>query len=292
MVSQEKGHSTVKCPDIKHDWDVFIPKAACDPRLLTVGPTVAFRAKLEHDGMWRAQEPLWTLASENPDNELVPFAGTIGNVVRRTENGVQVESPWLPSKIALGSERLVKICDLEIGDRINFTYCTHNGETLLNLKPLWKCFVKTRVEKGSSAADAVPDVGSATSKAVPPVAPGAQKRLDKFHGYLKAGNNIDSGTMTLEVAKQKAMELPNCAGFTFKGEDTGSLKVWFSSKWEFAPQAGWTAYRRVDKVAQDEDDHTHDEFMPDSMVGVAPVEAQAPPKPKLIAHLKDMAAPT
>jgi len=49
----------------------------------------------------------------------------------------------------------------------------------------------------------------------------------------------------VEAAKQKALELPNCKGFCFAGEETdGLVEVFFKNKWDInASGSAWTSYR-------------------------------------------------
>lgn len=70
--------------------------------------------------------------------------------------------------------------------------------------------------------------------------------FSRHTGYISAGGKVLDATMTVEQAKQKCAELPNCQGFCFKGVDTGGLmNIYFKDTWNLWKEESseWTAYR-------------------------------------------------
>lgn len=66
------------------------------------------------------------------------------------------------------------------------------------------------------------------------------------HGHLSGGNDIFTGKMTIEEAKDKCIHLPNCHGFTFAGQPTEDpVEVYFKSTWDFHEGTPWTSYFSV-----------------------------------------------
>eukprot|EP01059_Diplonema_ambulator_P004423 TRINITY_DN14121_c0_g1_i1.p1 TRINITY_DN14121_c0_g1~~TRINITY_DN14121_c0_g1_i1.p1 ORF type:complete len:1912 (+),score=565.61 TRINITY_DN14121_c0_g1_i1:33-5768(+) len=74
--------------------------------------------------------------------------------------------------------------------------------------------------------------------------------LTRHNGYIGGGGDIGvSQRITLEEAKKRCMEMPECKGFTFK-EEPGSMtvRVFFKSKWNLNGQnKGWVSYKKEDK---------------------------------------------
>lgn len=80
----------------------------------------------------------------------------------------------------------------------------------------------------------------------------ASPTLEKCGGfYIPAGGDLLEDTMTVEDAKQKALEMDGCGGFCFEGEDSGApVKVFFKNNSETFAGEGWTTYKCPEAVEE------------------------------------------
>merc|ERR1712226_249574 len=66
----------------------------------------------------------------------------------------------------------------------------------------------------------------------------------KFEGRIPHGDDLVIDTMTVEEAKQQAVLIPDCEGFTFQGKDMGGpVEIVFKKKWGIKSKKGWTSYK-------------------------------------------------
>jgi len=63
-------------------------------------------------------------------------------------------------------------------------------------------------------------------------------------GYISKGGDLLWQTMSVEEARCKAAELPDCKGFCFNGVDSGApMDIVFKNKWNLNAGDGWSSYR-------------------------------------------------
>lgn len=83
-----------------------------------------------------------------------------------------------------------------------------------------------------------------------------ESSYEVFDGFISRGGDLLSEWTDVQAAKEKALELEGCQGFTFKGPDEGRVYVYFKNKWDNTPnkwdvgdEDRWTSY----KIVGDED---------------------------------------
>lgn len=71
--------------------------------------------------------------------------------------------------------------------------------------------------------------------------------FEKHSGFISVYGDLLVAEMTVEDAKNTAMEILGCKGFTFEGEDVGEpLRIYFKNKFDNVTSADWTSYRLGD----------------------------------------------
>jgi len=81
--------------------------------------------------------------------------------------------------------------------------------------------------------------------------------MEMYVGFLAEGNDIESGTYTMEAAQEYASMLPGCVGFCFQGpaDDGNEYECFFKNRWEYCQAEGWTSVR----VTRGEEEESEEE---------------------------------
>lgn len=83
----------------------------------------------------------------------------------------------------------------------------------------------------------------------PPPPPPPQEQWQPFDGYI-SGTDIGVATMTVQEAWEKALTLPGCTGFCFRGEVTiEPVDIYFKTYWNNnVGDDKWTSFKKIVEV--------------------------------------------